>query len=143
MCLSILTAPAPVSATPPADAPNAGGDPGETPAGSAVKYPLNTRDPQSGTLAPQSQETPSGAVSGAGPENVLAEQLAAAAQPEIGYMLSQVEIMLEQAGSIEELREMFFAAFPDVDASGFASAIAEAMIAADAGGRALAEAESG
>ena len=56
---------------------------------------------------------------------------------------TQVEIMLEQAGSIEELREMFFSAFPDVDASGFASAIAEAMIAADAGGRALVEAESG
>lgn len=140
---AILTAPAPVSATSPADVPNAGSDHGEKRAESAVKYPFNTRDPQSGTLAPQSQEAPSGAVSGGDPENALADRLSALAQPQIGSMLTQVEIMLEQAGSIEELREMFFSAFPDVDASGFASAIAEAMIAADAGGRALVEAESG
>ena len=58
-------------------------------------------------------------------------------------MLAQVEIMLEQAGSIEELREMFFTAFPDLDASGFAAAMSEAMIAAEAGGRALLEIEGG
>ena len=140
---AILAAPLPAAAALPPNSPDTGIERPETRPESAVKYPFNTRLPVSGVVAAQAQETPSGAEIPRSPENDLTTVLQDAAQPEIETLLEQVEVMLDQAGSIEELREMFFAAFPQLDASGFAAAMAQAMVAADAGGRALVEVEGG
>ncbi|MCF7778070.1 DUF935 family protein [Sulfitobacter sp. M220] len=115
----------------------------ETAPQSEFEYRLNTLPPKSGVLAPQAEQSPSEAISGAEPADALTARLQEAAQPAMAEMIAQVEIMLESAGSIEELREMFFAAYPDLDASALGNAIADAMVAADAGGRALAETTSG
>ena len=115
----------------------------ETAPQSEFEYRLNTLQPKSGVLARQAEQSPSEAISGGEPIVALTAQLQEAAQPAVAEMIAQVEIMLESAGSIEELREMFFAAYPDLDASALGTAIADAMEAADAGGRALAETTSG
>ncbi|WP_126975045.1 DUF935 domain-containing protein [Frigidibacter oleivorans] len=76
-------------------------------------------------------------------EDLLAERLEAEAQPEMAAMLGQIEAMIFAAGSLEELREMLRAGFDDVDAGGLASRLAQALIAADLGGRAAIEGEDG
>ncbi|AXI50413.1 DUF935 domain-containing protein [Sulfitobacter sp. SK025] len=115
----------------------------ETAPQSEFEYRLNTLQPKSGVLARQAEQSPSEAISGGEPIDALTAQLQEAAQPAVAEMIAQVEIMLESAGSIEELREMFFAAYSNLDASALGTAIADAMEAADAGGRALAETTSG
>ncbi|SDW76090.1 Mu-like prophage protein gp29 [Sulfitobacter pontiacus] len=127
--------------TPPAASVGTAGT--ETAPQSKFEYRLNTLPPKSGVLAPQAEQSPSEAISGAEPVDALTAQLQEAAKPAVAAMIAQVEIMLESAGSIEELREMFFAAYPNLDASAIGRAIADAMEAADAGGRALAETTSG
>lgn len=79
---------------------------------------------------------------GVPPEAFLADRLAIEAQPEVTRMLGQVEAMLAAAGSLEEFREMLLAGFAQIDASGLAARLGEAMIAAHAAGRAALESES-
>jgi len=109
----------------------------------AERKKLPPVQPKSGVLAPQAEQSPSEAISDDEPVDALTARLQEAAQPAVAEMIAQVEIMLESAGSVEELREMFFAAYPELDASALGNAIADAMVAADAGGRALAETTSG
>jgi len=70
------------------------------------------------------------------PDDLLAEQVDDQAAPIIQAMIEQLEAMMDAAGSLPELREMWLAAYPDLDVSAFAEILAEAMTAAEAGGRA-------
>ncbi|PKP63431.1 MAG: hypothetical protein CVT86_05230 [Alphaproteobacteria bacterium HGW-Alphaproteobacteria-8] len=90
-----------------------------------------------------SAEGPSAAISEAlAPEDILADQLAEEAAPEMAAMLGKIEAMLAAAGSLEEFAEMLRAGFPSLDASGLAERIAQGMIIAHGAGRAAVE-ESG
>ncbi|WP_323036241.1 DUF935 domain-containing protein [Pararhodobacter sp.] len=66
---------------------------------------------------------------------LLAQSLAAAAQPAVAGMIDTIEAMLDAAGSLEEFRELLNAAWPQIDASGLSERLAEGLIAADLAGR--------
>lgn len=66
---------------------------------------------------------------------LLTDRLVEEAAPAVEAMLLQVETMIEVAGSMEELREMLLAGFPDLDDTALAAVIGDAMVAAMAGGR--------
>jgi len=89
------------------------------------------------TAAPQSERPSAAIFPGGDPVDDLADQLAIEARPAMAAMLSQVEAMIEAAGSLEELREMLLTGYPELDAEGLAEVIAIAMIAGHAGGRAV------
>jgi len=95
----------------------------------------------SGKDAPQASEALYGAENGPRPFDALADRLADEAAPIIEQMLDQLQTMLDTAQSLEEAREMWLAAYPDLDSTAFAELLAEAMIAAQAGG--LAETSDG
>lgn len=76
-------------------------------------------------------------------EALLADRLEAEGRPEVAAMLERIEVMVDAAGSLEELREMLRAGFDGVDAGGLAGRLAQALIAADLGGRAAVEGENG
>ncbi|WP_235841411.1 hypothetical protein [Cereibacter azotoformans] len=57
----------------------------------------------------------------------------------MGAMIERVEAMLAAAGSLAEFRVMLLAGFPGIDAGDLANVMAQAMMAAHAGGRAAAE----
>lgn len=115
----------------------------ETAPQSEFEYRLNTLPPKSGVLAPQAKQSPSEAISGAEPVNALTARLQETAQPAVEEIIGQIEIMLNRANSVEELQEMFSVAYPELEMSALTTAIADAMEAADAGGRALAVTTSG
>lgn len=71
-----------------------------------------------------------------GPEGDLTGRLLREAGGPLQAMLEQLEGMLAAAGSLSEAREMFLAAYPQLDASAFAEVLADALMAAEAGGRA-------
>jgi phage gp29-like protein len=77
-----------------------------------------------------------------GPVDILTKALARAAAPKMEAMLRRIEAMVGAASSLEELREMMLAAFPDLDAGGLAEVLALAMLSAHLGGRAMVDAES-
>ena len=66
---------------------------------------------------------------------LLADRMAVEADPAMAGMVGQIEAMLNAAGSLEEFRAMLLAGFPELDASGLASVLAQGMIAAEAAGR--------
>ncbi|MCW1934111.1 DUF935 domain-containing protein [Pararhodobacter zhoushanensis] len=68
-------------------------------------------------------------------DTILADTLARSAQPTIAPMIETLGAMLDTAGSLEELRAMVLAAWPDLDTSALASRLAEGMVAADLAGR--------
>ena len=110
---------------------------GAMPPESAVKYPLNTHPAPTRGVAALQTEAPSAGRSE--PVAPAVDRLAKEAAPEIGAMLAQIEVMLQAAGSLEEAREMLLSAWPDLASDGLAGVMAEAFLAAHAGGRALIE----
>ncbi len=68
----------------------------------------------------------------------LIDRLVAEAAPAVEAMLVRIEAMMEAAGSLEELREMLLAAYPDIGVTDLSRVLAEAMMAGHAGGRATA-----
>lgn len=90
----------------------------------------------SGKEALQAATALSGPLSASTPDDDLTERLEEEAAPLIQSMLEQLEVMMQSAGSLPEVREMWLAAYPDLDASAFAEVLTDAMIAAEAGGRA-------
>ena len=93
-------------------------------------------EPPGGIVAPQSAlKAPAGEKSGGDELTPLVDQLAAAADPMMERILVQLEAMIEAAGSLAEVREMFLEAYPNLDVSDFAQVLAEAMMAGHAGGR--------
>jgi phage gp29-like protein len=87
------------------------------------------------SAAPQSERPPAGEKSGVSPEDVLADRLALESAPAIEALIAQIEAMTQAAGSLEELREMLLAAYPDLDAGDLSRIIAQGLVAAHAGGR--------
>ena len=77
------------------------------------------------------------------PADPLTERLSREARAPMQTMLGQIEAILAAASDLDEAREMLLAAFDDVNDRGLAGLLAEAMIAAEAGGRAEVEEESG
>lgn len=96
-----------------------------------------------GTAALQAEGPSAGKNQAPSPEAVLAARMEAEAAPLMGQMVGQIEAMLQAAGSLEEFREMLLAGFSKVDATALAALLAQGMMAAEAGGRAALEEESG
>lgn len=118
-------------------------DQGETAAQSAVKHPFNTLPGFSGTVAAlQAQGASTGLPAAHDPVGIWTERMATDAVAPVLGMIDQIEVMLESAGSLEELREMLHTGFPDLNASQLAQVIAAGMMAAHAGGRAEIEDEA-
>jgi len=75
--------------------------------------------------------------------SLLGDQLEARASASIEGMLDQVEVMLEQAGSLEEFRDLILTGFPGLDSGALAQVMAQAMLAAWGAGRVAVEEEAG
>ena len=79
---------------------------------------------------------PEAVLAGLSPEALLADRLAVEAQPAMGEMMAAIEAMVEAAGDMDELREMFLAAFPKLDARRMTDVLALGLLAAQGAGRA-------
>ena len=89
--------------------------------------------------APQAEGLPAGKSEAPGAADLIADRLVVEAAPAMEIMLDQIEAMIAAAGSLGELREMLAAGLPDLDIGALSAVIAEAMLAAHAGGRAMLE----
>ncbi len=85
--------------------------------------------------APQAQSAPAGEKAGGSPEDVLAGRLMVETAAPMEALIGAIEEMTKAAGSLEELREMLLAAYPDLKVDGLARTIALGLVAANAGGR--------
>ena len=101
------------------------GEPAERP-----ETALQSQSPSAARSEPQAAEA------------LLADRMARDAQPEVARMLATIEVMLSQAQSLEEFREMLLAGFDTLDSSGLAARLAEGMFAAHLAGRVAVESES-
>lgn len=95
------------------------------------------------TTALQSEGPPAALPASEDPVTLLADRLAADAAPTVERMIGQVEAMLSAATSLGEFREMLLAGFPRLDSTSLAAVLAQAMMAADLGGRAAVQEETG
>lgn len=104
-------------------------------------------EPPPGTKTALQAKGPPAARSGADPVaaaiDALAGQLEAEAAAHVEGMIDQVELMLEQASSLEEFREMVLAGFPDLDSTGLGAVMGLAMASAFSAGRVAVEEEAG
>ena len=75
------------------------------------------------------------------PVDALADRLAVEADPAVAEMIDQIEAMMNAADTLEEFREMLLAGFGEINSDALSAIMAEAMLAAHAGGRAMVEAE--
>lgn len=126
------------NAAPAASAPP--GNPGAVPE-TKFEYRLNTLQGQSGVVAAEQSEEASEAL--ISPQAKMADVLADMMQAPMQSMMDQIEAMVAEAGSLEELRESLLAGFPALDADRLIATLAEGMGAAELGGRAALEVESG
>lgn len=72
----------------------------------------------------------------------LSDRLEVEASASIEGMIDQVEVMLEQAGSLGEFREMVLTAWPGLDSGALAQVMTQAMLAAWGAGQAAVEDEA-
>ncbi|UWQ92994.1 DUF935 domain-containing protein [Rhodobacteraceae bacterium M382] len=130
----------PNSASQPETAPDEPDDGTANPSESEFKYHLNTRNGSgAGVVALQAETPPTGLSGDHGPEADLADRLETEATPAIGALMAQVEALLATSSSLEDFREKLFAAYPDLDAAQLSRVTAQAIFAAEAGGRAMIE----
>ncbi len=121
--------------------PGAGGSGHQIPPESKFKHHSNTPYGNSGVVdAQQGQEATTGDLSAS---DLLADVLAEEMQPAMEAMMGQIEEMFEAAGSLEELRENLLAGYPALNADKLIETFSAGMAAAELGGRAALEAESG
>jgi phage gp29-like protein len=66
---------------------------------------------------------------------VMADRMAVETAKPIEAMLAKIEAMFDAASTLEELREMILAGFPDLDSTALSQVIALGLVAANAGGR--------
>lgn len=125
------------------------GDGGDRPHGArtAQRAPLNTHlIPSEGSDGAMAAAQTSGAQRASernsDPAALIAERLADEAASLIGAMLGRIEVMMEQASSLSELREMVLEAYPDLDNGELVNLMARAFAAANLGGRAMVEDEA-
>lgn len=71
----------------------------------------------------------------------LADQMQNEARPQMARMMGQIEAMMAEASSLEELRAMMLAGFGEIDSSGFEETLAQALTSSFAGGRLAVEEE--
>ncbi|SDY55244.1 DUF935 domain-containing protein [Citreimonas salinaria] len=119
---------APAKAAP--ASPGSGGNAPESEFERGFEYP----EALSQGVDPETRESAS-----AGRSEPLAEaavRLAEEAAPAIEGMLGQIEVMLDAAGSLDELREMLLAAFPEVSSDRLATVMGRAFASAHLGGMA-------
>lgn len=74
------------------------------------------------------------------PPEVLADRMEIEAAPALADMLARIEVMVEAAQSMPELREMLMAAFPGLDAGTLADVLALGLLAAEGAASAAVEA---
>lgn len=70
------------------------------------------------------------------PADAIAARMAREGDPQVAAWLEKIEAMLQAAGSLEEFREMLFAAQADLDESQLAALIGTGLSVADLAGRA-------
>lgn len=128
-----ILSPAGKSATQPQVPPS---DAGAIAPQSAVKHPLNTLLGFSGaTGAMQAQNASVRPTAALDPVSAWTEVMASEAAAPMAGLIDQVEVMLAQAGSLEEFREMLLAGFPDLDTGQLAQVMALGLMASHAAGR--------
>ncbi|SFJ29449.1 DUF935 domain-containing protein [Albimonas pacifica] len=90
-----------------------------------------------GLPAPQAEDgAPEAVLRGVAVEELLTDRLAVEAQPAMSEMMARIEAMVEAAQDMDELREMFLAAFPRLDSSRLTDVIALGLLAAEGAARA-------
>lgn len=87
------------------------------------------------SAAPQAESLPAGEKSGVSPEEVLADRMMFETAAPMEALIGAIEEMTRAAGSLDELREMLLAAYPDLNVDDLARTIALGLVAANAGGR--------
>lgn len=107
---------------------------------SEIEYPLNTLWASLGHTAPEKGQSPSQGLSGA-PEN-LAQRLGIEIDQAMGDMLGAIEVMVETAGSLDELQATLLSAYSDLPSEALALILARAMTTAHLHGRAAIEDET-
>ena len=90
-----------------------------------------------GLPAPQAEvAAPEAVFGGVSAEELLTNRLAVEAQPAMAEMMARIEAMVQAAQDMDELREMFLAAFPKLDASRLTDVLALGLLAAEGAARA-------
>lgn len=87
------------------------------------------------STALNAESPPVGEKTGVSPEDVLASRLMVETAAPMDTLIGAIEEMSQAAGSLEELREMLLAAYPDLKVDDLARTIALGLVAANAGGR--------
>lgn len=126
----------PMAPQPAPDAP-APGAPDEEGAMKARSAEIKGGQADPGVEAPQADSgAPEAVFRGVSPEALLADRLAVEAQPAMADMMARIEAMVEAARDMDELREMFLAAYPKLDARRMTEVLALGLLAAEGAGRA-------
>ena len=120
-----------------------GGTSGKAPS-AAVKGPLKGLEPNSRATDRETHSLHAEAAPApTDPVAAITDRLADEARPAMAALLTRIEAMLEASSSLEELREMLLAGFPDLDASELQQLMAEGFASALAAGRLAVTEESG
>lgn len=83
----------------------------------------------------QSESPLAGVSEGAAETAILTARMVDEADPVIGAMVDQIEVIVSQARSLDELRELLVAAYPDVSSGRLAARIAAGLLSAELAGR--------
>ena len=90
-----------------------------------------------GLPAPQAEvAAPEAVFGGVSAEELLTDRLAVEAQPAMAEMMARIEAMVQAAQDMDELREMFLAAYPRLDAARLTDVLALGLLAAQGAARA-------
>ena len=129
---------------PPPPEPPAPGAPGRNGSMKAVSAEIKGGPVDPGLPAPQAEVgAPEAVLGGVSAEELLTDRLAVEAQPAMAEMMARIEAMVEAAQDMDELREMFLAAYPRLDASRLADVLALGLLAAQGAGRSDVAAQDG
>ena len=126
-----------VKTPPPPPAPPPPGAPGQDGPMKAVSAEIKRGAADPGLPAPQAEvAAPEAVFGGVSAEELLTNRLAVEAQPAMAEMMARIEAMVQAAQDMDELREMFLAAFPKLDASRLTDVLALGLLAAEGAARA-------
>ncbi len=114
-------------------------DMGAVPPNSEIKrFPAGIKRVE-GDLQPvaalQAEDPVAGKKQGGSPEDALTDRMAIETAAPMEAMLAKIEAMFEAATTLDELREMLLAGFPDLDTRAISQVIALGLVAAHAGGQ--------
>ncbi len=92
--------------------------------------------------AAQSEDAPAAQKSVGSAVDRLTDRMDTDAAPAIEVMLTQIEVMMDAAGSLDELREMLREGFPEINSDDLARVLAEGLLAGNLAGRVSVEADA-